>query len=73
VSVTVFGDEVDAGVSAPSVWPVSPEPYSAKLVRLYRVVRQEPLADALKLRAPPKWVGVQPADEITERRLVATQ
>ena len=33
-----------------------------------RVVGQEPLADALELLAPPKWVRVQPAQEISERR-----
>ena len=32
------------------------------------VVRQEPLADALKLLAPPTWVEVRPAQQITERR-----
>jgi hypothetical protein len=37
-------------------------------MRVDRVVRQEPLADARKLAAPPNLLGVQPAQQITERR-----
>ena len=33
----------------------------AKLARVDRIVGQEPLADALKLPAPPTWVAVTPA------------
>ena len=49
----VLGDQVDTGVSAPAATPVIPQPHPAKLMRVDRVVRQEPLADALKLFAPP--------------------
>ena len=68
MSVTVLGDEVDTGVSAPSARPLLPQPHAAKVARVDRVVRQEPLADALKLLAPPSRVGVKPAQQITERR-----
>ena len=68
VSVTVLGDQVDTGVSAPPARPVLPQPHAAQLVRVDRVMRQEPLADALKLPAPPTWVGVTPTQQITERR-----
>ena len=39
----------------------------AKLARVDRIVGQEPLADALKLPAPPTWVGVTPAHAIRRR------
>ena len=64
---TVFGDQVDTGVSAPAARPVIPPPDPAKLMRVDRVVRQEPLADTRKLPAPPNLLGVQPAQQITER------
>ena len=41
----------------------------AKLARVDRIVGQEPLADALKLPAPPTWVGVSPAQRRSRRRL----
>jgi hypothetical protein len=67
VSMTVLGDEVDTGVSAPSARPVLPQPHAAKVVPVDRVVRQELPADALKLPAPPNRVGVKSAQKITER------
>ena len=60
MSVTVLGDQVDTRLGAPPAGPLIPEPYAVKLVRVDRVVRQEPL-DALKLFAPPIPVGVKPA------------
>jgi hypothetical protein len=63
----VLGDQVDTGVSAPAARPVIPQPHPAKLVRVDRVVRQEPVADVRKLHAPPNLLGVQPAQQITER------
>ena len=62
------GPRVDAGVSAPSARPLIPQPHPAQLVRVDRIVRQKPLAEALKLPAPPNWVRVTPAQQITERR-----
>ena len=64
---TVLGDEVDTGVSAPSSGPLIPQPHPAKLTRVHPLVRQEPPADALKLPTPPNWVGVTPAQQISER------
>ena len=46
--------------------PAPPHAVAAKLTRVGRVVGQEPLAAALKLPAPPTWVGVQPAQQIAE-------
>ena len=37
-------------------------------MRRYSGRSQEPLADALELLAPPNLLGVQPAQQITERR-----
>jgi hypothetical protein len=37
-------------------------------MRVHRVVHQEPLADALKLPAPPNRIEATPAQQITERR-----
>jgi hypothetical protein len=63
----VFGDEVDTGVNIPSARPVFPEPHVVKLARVKRVVRQVPLADALKLPAPPNRIEIESAQKITER------
>ena len=43
--------------------PLIPESHAAQIMHVDRVVCQEPLADALKLLASPKWVGVQPAQK----------
>jgi len=67
VPFMVLGDQVDTGVSAPAARPVIPQPHPAKLVRVDRAVRQESLADTRKLPAPPNLLGVQPAQQITER------
>ena len=37
-------------------------------MRVDRVVRQEPLADALELLTPPTGIGVKPAQKLTECR-----
>ena len=63
----VFGHKVDTGVSAPPARPVFPQPNLAKLACVFGIVRQVPLANALKLPAPPNWVGVKSAQEISER------
>ena len=55
----VLGDQVDTRLGAPPAGPLIPEPHAAKLERVDRVARQEPLTDALKLFAPPIPVGVK--------------
>ena len=42
-ATVLLGDEVDPGISTPSIWPLVPEPYAPQLIAVDGVVGQKPL------------------------------
>jgi hypothetical protein len=47
----VFGDEVDPRIGTPATGPLIPQPHSAKVSSVERIVRQEPPTDVFELPA----------------------